>query len=87
MPEFRVGVDIGGTFTDIVFLGSDGRVLARKVASTPDDYSRAVLDGIADGLEGFGRRSGIGIRGQPRLHRRHQRHHRAKGRPHRADYH
>ena len=54
MPEFRVGVDIGGTFTDIVFLGSDGRVLARKVASTPDDYSRAVLDGIADGLEDLG---------------------------------
>ena len=51
MPKFRVGVDIGGTFTDIVFLGGDGRVLARKVASTPDDYSRAVLDGIADGLE------------------------------------
>ena len=54
MPEFRVGVDIGGTFTDIVFLGDDGRVLARKVASTPDDYSRAVLDGIADGLEDLG---------------------------------
>ena len=54
MPEFRVGVDIGGTFTDIVFLGGDGRVLARKVASTPDDYSRAVLDGIADGLEDLG---------------------------------
>ena len=54
MPEFRVGVDIGGTFTDIVFLGSDGRVLARKVASTPGDYSRAVLDGIADGLEDLG---------------------------------
>ena len=54
MPEFRVGVDIGGTFTDIVFLGSDGRVLARKVASTPDDYSRAVLDGIANGLRDLG---------------------------------
>ena len=51
MVDFRVGVDIGGTFTDIVFLGSDGRVLARKVASTPDDYSRAVLSGIAAGVE------------------------------------
>ena len=54
MVEFRIGVDIGGTFTDIVFLGSDGRVLARKVASTPDDYSRAVLSGIADGVEELG---------------------------------
>ena len=51
MPEFRIGVDIGGTFTDIVFLGDDGRVLTRKVASTPDDYSRAVLNGIRAGIE------------------------------------
>ena len=46
MKRYRVGVDIGGTFTDIVFLGSDGSVLAKKIASTPDDYSRAVLEGI-----------------------------------------
>ena len=51
MTQFRVGADIGGTFTDIVFLGDDGRVLVRKVASTPDDYSRAVLDGLALGIE------------------------------------
>ena len=50
MAEFRVGIDIGGTFTDVVFLGSDGTVLARKIASTPDDYSRAVLDGVRDGI-------------------------------------
>ena len=54
MVQFRVGVDIGGTFTDLVFLGSDGRVLARKVASTPDDYSRAVLNGIGSGVEELG---------------------------------
>ena len=51
MQNFRVGVDIGGTFTDIVFLGDDGQILARKIASTPDDYSRAVLDGIANGVK------------------------------------
>ena len=54
MQKFRVGVDIGGTFTDIVFLGGDGRVLARKVASTPDDYSRAVLNGISSGAQELG---------------------------------
>ncbi len=54
MVEFRIGVDIGGTFTDIVFLGADGRVLARKIASTPDDYSRAVLNGISSGVEELG---------------------------------
>ena len=50
MTHFRVGVDIGGTFTDILFLGGDGTVLARKIASTPDDYSRAVLEGIERGI-------------------------------------
>ena len=47
-------MDIGGTFTDIVFLADDGQVLARKIASTPDDYSRAVLDGISKGMEDLG---------------------------------
>ena len=42
----RLGVDIGGTFTDIVVLGPDGTVHARKVLSTPDDYSRAIEDGV-----------------------------------------
>ena len=54
MQRFRVGVDIGGTFTDIVFLGDDGQVLARKLASTPDDYSRAVLNGISNGVQELG---------------------------------
>ena len=54
MQRFRVGVDIGGTFTDIVFLGDDGQVLARKLASTPDNYSRAVLNGISNGVQELG---------------------------------
>lgn len=51
MRRFRIGVDIGGTFTDIVFLGDEGTVLAMKIASTPDDYSNAVLEGIELGLD------------------------------------
>ena len=54
MQNFRVGVDIGGTFTDIVFLGDDGQVLARKIASTPNDYSEAVLNGIKNGVVELG---------------------------------
>jgi len=54
VQRFRVGVDIGGTFTDIVFLGDDGQVLARKIASTPDDYSQAVLEGINNGVKELG---------------------------------
>ena len=54
MTNYRVGVDIGGTFTDIVFLADDGTVLARKVASTPDDYSRGVLEGVRGGVAELG---------------------------------
>ena len=53
MVNFRVGVDIGGTFTDIVFLGNDGTVLAKKIASSPEDYSRSVLEGIQDAISGL----------------------------------
>jgi N-methylhydantoinase A len=42
----RVGVDIGGTFTDLVFLRPDGRLDKVKVSSTPAEYSRAIVDGI-----------------------------------------
>ena len=54
MPSYRVGVDIGGTFTDVAFLSDDGRAFVRKVASTPDDYGRAVLDGLAQGIGELG---------------------------------
>src|ERR1700682_4382733 len=48
MTKFRVGVDIGGTFTDIVFLGEDGRRLTKKVSSTVDNYATAIVDGLAE---------------------------------------
>ncbi len=48
MTAFRVGVDIGGTFTDIVFLGADGRTHTKKVLSSVDDYAQAIIDGIGD---------------------------------------
>ncbi len=43
---FRVGVDIGGTFTDIVFLADDGELHTRKVSSTVDDYGRGIIEGL-----------------------------------------
>src|SRR4051794_6089835 len=49
MPiTYRVGVDIGGTFTDIVVLGSDGSIHTKKVSSSVDDYARAIVDGLAE---------------------------------------
>jgi N-methylhydantoinase A len=47
MGRHRVTVDTGGTFSDFVFLDEDtGEVSITKVASTPDDPSRAILQGI-----------------------------------------
>ena len=47
MTGFRVGVDIGGTFTDIVLINEAGRLLTRKVSSSVDDYARAIVEGLA----------------------------------------
>ena len=46
--RFRIGVDIGGTFTDIVFLADDGELHTRKVSSTVDDYARGIVEGVAE---------------------------------------
>lgn len=43
----RVGVDVGGTFTDLVFVLDDGRTVYHKLPSTPSDPSRAILDGLS----------------------------------------
>ena len=43
----RLGVDIGGTFTDLALVDEDsGRQTTFKVSSTPSDYSAAVVDAI-----------------------------------------
>jgi len=44
----RLGVDIGGTFTDIVLVNYDGRMFTKKCLTTHDDYSRAVIDGLKE---------------------------------------
>ena len=50
-----VGVDTGGTFTDVALLAAaDGRLWVTKTASTPDDPSRAFGEGIRKGLERSG---------------------------------
>jgi N-methylhydantoinase A len=42
----RIGIDIGGTFTDLVAISGDGVVTTFKVASTPDDYGEGIIEGI-----------------------------------------
>src|SRR5919109_1845103 len=46
--RFRVGVDIGGTFTDIVLLDAAGRIHTKKVSSSVEDYARAIVDGLGE---------------------------------------
>jgi N-methylhydantoinase A len=49
--SWRIGVDIGGTFTDVVLVDEEtGGVGVAKVSTTPDDVSRGVIDGIRQGL-------------------------------------
>src|SRR5512132_3163065 len=43
---YRIGVDVGGTFTDLVAVDGEGRVTIAKSASTPEDPSIGVMDGI-----------------------------------------
>ena len=50
MTGIRIGIDVGGTFTEIVFLLPDGRVLTRKILSSPDDYSRTIRAGLQEVL-------------------------------------
>jgi len=47
MSSYRVGVDIGGTFTDIVFMDARGRIHTKKISSSVDNYARAIADGLA----------------------------------------
>ena len=47
----RVGVDVGGTFTDLVALADDGTIEVRKVVTTPDDPAVGLFRAV-DGLRG-----------------------------------
>lgn len=56
MTRLRVGVDVGGTFTDVVAIDEQGTISYAKVSSTPDDQSIGVLEGLRRLLAGIGRR-------------------------------
>jgi N-methylhydantoinase A len=44
---YRIGIDVGGTFTDLVLVAPDGTIVLDKHATTPRDQSEGVLGGIA----------------------------------------
>ncbi len=43
---YRIGIDVGGTFTDLVAIDAAGGATLAKVPSTPEDPSLGVLDGL-----------------------------------------
>jgi len=52
--SYRIGIDIGGTFTDIVIARDDGLIETRKVPSTPDDYSRGIAEALSRLVADYG---------------------------------
>ncbi|MFH1754442.1 MAG: hydantoinase/oxoprolinase family protein [Candidatus Latescibacterota bacterium] len=45
---YKIGIDVGGTFTDFLLTLPDGRSQVYKVLSTPDDPSVGLLNGLAE---------------------------------------
>jgi N-methylhydantoinase A len=48
---YRVGIDIGGTFTDLLLVGEDGTAVIGKTLTTPGDPSLAVENALRPLLE------------------------------------
>ncbi len=51
---YLVGIDIGGTFTDCAIVDRAGRLLTTKVPSTPQDFSRGMMDALGAGAQALG---------------------------------
>ena len=52
----RVGVDVGGTFTDLIYVDDEaGKILVHKLPTTPDDPSQGTVQGIRE-IAAAGRR-------------------------------
>src|SRR5690242_19988110 len=51
---YRVGVDVGGTFTDLICVTPAGEIVLDKTPSTLDDQSRGVMTGLGQLAERFG---------------------------------
>ena len=49
--KYKIGIDVGGTFTDFLLASEDGRSEVYKVLSTPDDPSIGLLNGLSEMAE------------------------------------
>lgn len=58
----RIGIDVGGTFTDVVGIDTGGRIELRKTFTTPGDLTEGVIDGVEKLLGTLGRgRGDVGL--------------------------
>lgn len=51
MTEYKIGIDVGGTFTDFLLTSRDGQSEIYKVLSTPEDPSLGLLNGLSEMAE------------------------------------
>jgi N-methylhydantoinase A len=56
--SYRVGIDVGGTFTDFLVLGDDDTRIVHKTSSTPDDPSVGLVTGLEEIAAGLGLSAG-----------------------------
>ncbi|MEW6441327.1 MAG: hydantoinase/oxoprolinase family protein [bacterium] len=55
---YRIGIDVGGTFTDLVYIGEEGAVRVVKTPTTPENQAK----GVIQGLERIAQLEGLGLR-------------------------
>ncbi len=52
--QYIIGVDTGGTFTDVVVMSEAGQIWTAKASTTPDDFSRGVMDALTEAAKTVG---------------------------------
>ena len=55
---YLIGVDVGGTFTDVVLLDDGGAVISKKIPSSVENYALAIVEGLESVFAGHGVRPG-----------------------------
>ena len=69
--DIHIGIDVGGTFTDLaVSIPADNRLIRHKLSSTPASPDQAIIDGIAAVLSDHGldlKVKALGLLEQPPL--------------------
>ncbi len=65
--SFTIGIDVGGTFTDVVVSAIGGKTIIAKAATTPADQSDGVLEGVTLAAERLGLTAADLLRGTSRI--------------------